>query len=139
MLRVVLDTNVLVAAVLSPTRTPAALVRALHAGEFDAVACPRLLAELRGVLARPAIAARVEPGAASGFADRFERAAIVVPDAAHVAALSPDPSDDYLLALASGGSAALLVTGDAHLGGLGITTPRVLSPAAFARYLDAVR
>ncbi|TLM80242.1 MAG: putative toxin-antitoxin system toxin component, PIN family [Actinobacteria bacterium] len=139
MLRVVLDTNVLVAAVLSPASTPASLVRALHAGEYDAIACPALLAELRGVLARPAIASRIEADAAASFADRFERTAILIPDPAEMPALSPDPSDDYLLALASGGSAALLVTGDAHLGGLGITTPRVLSPAAFARYLDAVR
>jgi len=138
-IRAVLDTNVYVAALLSRDGSPARLVRALGEGLFDAVVCPRLLDELRGVLHRPKIAERVDADTAERFIDWLRRVAITVPDPGVIRAISPDPDDDYLIALALIGRAEVIVSGDAHLLGLTDSKPRTLSPAAFATLVEGLR
>jgi putative PIN family toxin of toxin-antitoxin system len=138
-IRAVLDTNAYVAALLSAHGSPARLIGALGEGLFDAIVCPRLLDELWGVLHRPKIAARVDPTAADDFVRWLGRVAITVPDPGVVRAVSPDPGDDYLIALALIGHAEAIVSGDAHLLGLSGTAPRVLSPIAFAQFVEALR
>lgn len=139
MIRAVLDTNVYVAALLSRSGTPARLMRALGDGLFDAVACPRLLAELRGVLARPKIAEHVDAETAAAFVLWLERVAVSVPDPEIIQHVSPDPDDDYLLALALIGRAQVIVSGDAHLLELHDSTPRTISPAVFAELVEGLR
>lgn len=139
MIRAVLDTNVYVAALLSAHGSPARLVSALGEGLFDAIVCPHLLDELSGVLHRPKIAARLDPTVADDFVRWLGRVAITVPDPGVVRAVSPDPDDDYLIALALIGHAETIVSGDAHLLGLSGTAPQVLSPAAFAQFVEALR
>jgi hypothetical protein len=53
------------------------------------------------------------------------------------AALSPDPDDDYLLALAQATSTDYLISGDAHLTGLANPQPPVLTPRAFLDLLSS--
>lgn len=139
MIRAVLDTNVYVAALLSSAGAPARLVRALGDGLFDAIVCPRLLTELRGVLQRPKIAERVDMETASAVVRWLERVTIDVPDPDIIRSVSPDPDDDYLIALALIGRAQVIVSGDAHLLGLQDTTPRIVSPAVFADLVDGLR
>ncbi|MCL4078704.1 putative toxin-antitoxin system toxin component, PIN family [Coriobacteriia bacterium Es71-Z0120] len=131
MIRAVLDTNVLVAALLARDGAPAAIVRALHDGRFDFVACPALLDELARVPARPRIACRVEPGTAAAYVDWLRRICVLFPDPERVAHVSPDPDDDYLIALAEAAAAHVLVSGDHHLIDLAGALVRVLPPAAF--------
>jgi hypothetical protein len=138
-IRAVLDTNVYVAALLSSAGAPARLVRALGDGLFDAIVCPRLLTELRGVLQRPKIAERVDMETASAVVRWLERVTIDVPDPDIIRSVSPDPDDDYLIALALIGRAQVIVSGDAHLLGLQDTTPRIVSPAVFADLVDGLR
>ena len=45
--------------------------------------------------------------------------------------LTPDPGDDYLVALARSSHADLIVTGDRHLLDLTDAHPPVIGPAAF--------
>lgn len=139
MIRAVLDTNVYVAALLSRSGSPARLIRALGDGVFDAVVCPQLIEELRGVLHRPKIAEHIDSALADDFVHWLGRIAISVPDPVTVRPVSPDPNDDYLIALALVGRADVIVSGDAHLLGLSDSAPRTLSPAAFAELVDALR
>ena len=139
MIRAVVDTNVYVTALLSRTGSPARIIRALGEGLFDAIVCPRLLDELRGVLGRPKIAERVDTAVADDFVAWLERIAITVPDPGTVLAISPDPEDDYLIALALIGRAEVIVSGDAHLLALTGLTPRTLSPSTFADLVEALR
>ncbi len=139
MIRAVLDTNVYVAALLSRDGAPARLVRGLGDGLFDAIVCPRLLGELSGVLARPRIAQRIDSATAGDFVLWLERVAVAQPDPDEILPVSPDPNDDYLVALALSGRAQVIVPGDAHLLGLTGTNPRVLSPAAFATLIEGLR
>lgn len=56
---------------------------------------------------------------------------------AWVDALSPDPDDDYLIALARVAGADYLVSGDRHLLDLADPDPPVLTPRQFLRLLGS--
>lgn len=131
--RAVLDPNVLISAVLSPTGGPAALVARWLAGEFELVVSEALLAELRRALAYPKLRKRVSEEDAVAFLDLLGRTATMAEDPSRSPRRSRDPGDDYLLALAEA-SAAVLVTGDRDL--LDLTDVPVLSPAAFLETLS---
>jgi uncharacterized protein len=126
--RAVLDPNVLISALLSPSGSPAALVKRWLAGEFELVISPELLAELSRALAYPKLRSRIPTEDATDFIDLLNRAATTVEDPATSSQHSRDPGDDYLLALAEA-SSAVLVTGDQDL--LDLTELPILSPAAF--------
>jgi putative PIN family toxin of toxin-antitoxin system len=114
-LRVVLDPGVLVSAILSRGGPLAEALDRWRAGEFDLVVSPKLLGELEEVLLRPKFRASVSEGDARGYVDALAAEAILVVDPANVPALTDDPGDDYLVALARAASADVLVSGDAHL------------------------
>lgn len=139
MIRAILDTNVLVAALLSSDGAPARLLRSLEEGLFECVTCEHQFIELRGVLDRPKIARYVNGETASEFVAWLERVAVTVPDPVDIPAISPDPDDDYLVALARIGRASVIVSGDAHLFGLRLEEMRVLSPAAFGSLVESLR
>ena len=130
--RAVLDPNVLISALLSPSGSPAALVARWLAGEFELVVSEPLLAELRRALAYPKLRSRITEEEATAFVDLLGRTATRWEDPARSARRSRDPGDDYLLALAEA-SAAILVTGDQDL--FALADAPVLSPAAFLESL----
>jgi len=138
-IRVVIDTNVYVAALLSRDGAPARIIRALGDGLFDTVSCPALLAELEGVLVRPKISSRISSRDARDYVEWLKRVAIVEPDPEGVPPASADPDDDLVLALARESRAKAVVSGDEHLLDLERAEVRVLSPAAFAEFIEALR
>lgn len=129
-MRAVLDPNVLISALLSPRGAPARLLRAWRDGAFELLISPLLLTELERALAYPKLRKRISAEEAEAFVEWLRRSAILVEDPATMTPItSPDPGDDYLLALAVHARAGL-VSGDEHLLSLGTTLP-VHSPAAF--------
>jgi putative PIN family toxin of toxin-antitoxin system len=136
-LRAVLDTNVIVSAALSSTGSPAHLIRAVADGAFELVVSPALLDELGDVLARPRIKELMTPDEAAAILDTVGRLAREVPDAEGPSIRSPDPDDDYLIALAERERVAL-VTGDKGLLSLAGRIP-VFSPAEFLGLVRARR
>jgi hypothetical protein len=110
-LRLVVDTNVLVSALLSPESLPAQLVVLWRAGRFELLTSADQLDELMRVTRYPKIRERLPPSVAGRLINQLRELAIVVHRLPDVTA-SADPHDDYLLATASAGSAAFLVTGD---------------------------
>jgi putative PIN family toxin of toxin-antitoxin system len=109
MTRIVLDTNVLVAAAYNPGSASRRVVEACLKGERTAVLSPALRREYEFVLSR---AARGQP-----YRERLqqllEKAEVVLPDSAP-RVVPEDPDDDKLVAAARAAGAAL-VTNDAHL------------------------
>jgi putative PIN family toxin of toxin-antitoxin system len=78
----------------------------------------------------PKIRARLSPALAGRLVNRMRDLAIVVEKLPKVTR-SPDPDDNYLLALAEAGDAQLLVTGDKPLLALKRhKSTRIVSPAA---------
>lgn len=131
MYRAVLDPGVLVAALISKEGAPAGLLLAWLEGQFDLIASPSLLHELERVLLRPRFRRYVSEEEALGYVDLFRRMATLVPDQKSVPRLTPDPGDDYLVALARASQADMLVSGDAHLLGLASSGVRTVSPRVF--------
>jgi putative PIN family toxin of toxin-antitoxin system len=133
--RTVLDVNVLISAILSPTGTPARLLLAWQAGAFELIVSPALLDELRRALAYPKLRRLIPMTDAEAFVAWLAEAATLAPDPAGPPPVdSPDPGDAYLLSLAAAQKAAL-VSGDGHLLGLADGFP-VRTPASFLSMID---
>lgn len=131
-MRCVLDTNVLVAAVLSRSGAPAELVRLWLEGACDVVVSSLLLAELRRVLAYPKIRSRVSEAEAQAFLALVTEGATIVDEPVRPPSLrTADPNDDFVVAIAEG-ARAIIVSGDRRLLDMAGRLP-VRSPAEFCR------
>lgn len=134
-MRAVLDANVIISALLSPTGSPAVILQAWSDGRFELIVSPLLLAELERALAYPELRRRIAEDEAEAVVDWLRRAAALTPDPEVPPPVrSVDPGDDYLLALAASEN-ALLVSGDDHLLSLEGHAP-VSSPATFLLLLE---
>lgn len=117
-MRAVLDPNVIISALLSPSGTPARLLLAWLDGAFELVVSETLIAELERALAYPKLRDRIRAEDAAELIAVLSRSAATVEDPPEPApARSPDPDDDYLVSLAQAAS-AVLVSDDKHLLGL---------------------
>ena len=133
--RAVLDTNVLVSALISPGGGSARLLLELRSGAFELIVSPLLLAELRAVLGRDKFRRYVSEAEADAYVGLIRTEAAVRADPAPSReALSADPDDEYLVELARDAGADVLVTGDAHLLDLRAIIP-VMTPAEFLETL----
>jgi uncharacterized protein len=117
--RLVLDTNVLVSALLW-TGPPHELLRMACAGAALVVASPVIVEELRGVLARPKLAARLAELETSvgELVESLLHRLVLVEEGEIDAVIADDPDDDHVVACAVAGRARWIVSGDRHLLGL---------------------
>ena len=108
-MRIVLDTNVLVAGLLSPFNAPGEIVRMTSAGILQLCYDARILSEYTGVLRRPKFnlnASHVD--ALLGEIKAIGHSVVGVP----LKKPLPDRSDEPFLEVAVAGKAACLVTGN---------------------------
>jgi uncharacterized protein len=110
-MRVILDTNILISALLAQSGIPGAIYRAWADGAFTLLTCRRQLDELRSTLRKPLLAVRIRPHHAGRMVNELRRLAVLIDPLPYVRR-SPDPEDDFLLAAAEAGNADYLVTGD---------------------------
>ncbi len=137
-MRAVLDPNVIISAVLSPEGAPARAIQAWLRGEFEIVLSPALLEELERAFNYPKLRKRIEPEEADQIVEWLRSTATMAVDPDDPPAIrSPDPGDDYLIALAESERAAL-VSGDQHLLGLAENLP-IFSPVDFLGLLEKER
>jgi putative PIN family toxin of toxin-antitoxin system len=134
-MRVILDTNVLLGALISSHGPPDTIYRAWRAGRFDLVTSVAQLDELRRVSRYPKLRPILPPHRIGTMVNNMQRAIVLdglpaLPEAIDV----DDPDDAFLLAMAVGGEADYLVTGDLRAGLLqrgAIGHTRIVTPAAF--------
>jgi putative PIN family toxin of toxin-antitoxin system len=137
-MRIVLDANVLVSALISVKGTPARLLAYWQEGKFDVVVSPAMLQELERVLHYPRLQQQHHlPEEEIQRFLRFLRAqAIEVDPSEEIAIVERDPTDNRYLECALAGDAQYIVSGDGHLLGLkeyrGI---RILTPMEFVTLL----
>lgn len=136
-MRVVLDGNVLVSAVISKAGPPREIITAWIEGRFELIASPTLLRELRDVLIRPRFRRWVSEAAAVEFIDGITEDTEVIDDPPPLTGLTADPDDDYLIVLARAARADYLVSGDRHLLEVADPVPPILTPRQFLDLLDA--
>lgn len=110
-MRLVIDTNVLISGLFSSTSLPAHLLVLWREGRFELLTSAAQLDELMRVTRYPKIRERLAPALAGRLINEIRDLAVLVRDLPVVTA-SPDPDDNYLLAMASAGAADFLVTGD---------------------------
>jgi uncharacterized protein len=109
--RLVADTNILISALLAGNSLPAHLITLWREGHFDLLTSSDQLDELMRVTRYPKIRERLAPALAGRLINEIRDLAILLTELPAVTA-SPDPHDNYLLAMAVSGSADFLVTGD---------------------------
>jgi putative PIN family toxin of toxin-antitoxin system len=134
--RAVLDPNILIAALLSPSGAPAQIISRWLGGGFELVVSDALLSELERALAYPKLRRRIPADDAAEFVSLLRLAAILAPDPEAGTHRSADPGDDYLLALAEN-QRAVLVSGGQHLLELADDLPIQTARAFLDRLADA--
>ena len=110
-MRVVLDTNVLISALLVRESKPAQLLADWRRARFELLTCEMQLAEIREVTRRPALRTLIRPALAGELVNQLRSMARWI-DALPPIDRSPDPFDNFLLSMAQGGQADILVSGD---------------------------
>ncbi len=110
-MRVILDTNILLSGLISPSGIPARLIDAWLDRQFTLVSHAIQLDEMREVTRRDKIRALVRPFEAGRLVNQIAVIADM-PERLPPVERSRDPRDDFLLALCEAGKADWLVTGD---------------------------
>lgn len=131
-MRVVLDTNVLLSALISPHGPPDTIYRAWRAARFEIVTSMAQLDELRRASRYPKFKAILQPHRVGAMVNNLQRALVLehLPTDIETA----DPFDAFLLAMAVAGDADYLVTGDMRAGLLQrghIGRTRIVPPTLF--------
>jgi len=131
-MKIVLDTNVLVAGLLSPFGPCGEIVRMVSSGEvtlcFDAL----ILTEYSEVLYRPKFG--FDKNKVAAFLDHIEHRGQTVASSPLLHSL-PDPEDEAFLKAAIAGKAECLVTGNApHFPPKLCQGRKVLSPSGFLTF-----
>ncbi|MCC6167145.1 MAG: putative toxin-antitoxin system toxin component, PIN family [Caldilineaceae bacterium] len=133
-MRIALDTNVLVSALVAAQSAPAQILARCHSGELELVASPDSLAELRRVLHYPHIRQRLtySDEQIEGYMAYLEQTAALLSPTLTVRAVPDDADDDLFVALALEAQAPYLISGDKHLLSVGhYAGVTILKPAAF--------
>jgi uncharacterized protein len=117
MIRAVLDANVLVSALVSPSGIPAQVLRAWRDERFHLVASQAILLEIDRVLRYPKIRKRhgMSDTEIREWIDDLAHLAVLVSEQITVGAIIEDPADDRYLECALEGGAECIVSGDQHL------------------------
>lgn len=131
-MKIVLDTNVLVAGLLSPFGRCAEIVRMVSSGDLTLYFDPRILSEYEEVLHRPKFRFQIDKVVA--LLDYIEhRGHLVAPTV--LSDLLPDPDDQPSLEVAVAGKARCLVTGNqVHFPARKCQGIKVLSPSEFLSF-----
>lgn len=134
-MRVILDTNVLLGALISPHGPPDRIYRAWRRARFELVTSTEQLDELRRASRYPKLKSLLPAHRVGSMVNNLQRAIVLnaVPPLPEDLILN-DPNDAYLLAIALVSKAEYLVTGDRRagllqLGSMGRT--RIVTPATF--------
>lgn len=110
-MKVILDTNLLISALISPRGIPDRLYRAWRDGRFALVTSIEQLEEFRRATRYPRVRKYLAPAAAGAMHNDLRHLAEVVTDLPLID-MSPDPCDNFLLATAVVSNADFLATGD---------------------------
>jgi putative PIN family toxin of toxin-antitoxin system len=136
--KAVLDTNVLVSAVLSSTGPSARILQAWRRGDFQLVSSAPLLNELDAVLRRPRIRDRLgwTEQELTDFVNALAGSVILVKPERRIDVVA-DEADNRILEAAVEGEADYVITGDTDLLSIGGHEGiQIVAPGRFAAILS---
>ena len=117
MIKVVLDTNVVVSAYLVPAGKPAEILLLARKGKLNIFLSREIVDEIKQTLLSPKLKKihRNTPNQISLFIRAFSKVATVTPGKKSVDFIKDDPDDNKILACALEGRVDYIVSGDHHL------------------------
>ena len=118
-MKVVLDTNVLLSAILTPRSPPARLLQLSLEGKFQLLTSPKIMQELVRVIRYPKLTKLLKkrhltPKDLDNFLEKLSKIVTWTPGKLTVTAVPEDPADDMVLACAVEGEADFKI-GRAHV------------------------
>jgi putative PIN family toxin of toxin-antitoxin system len=136
MTRAVIDTDVLVSALINPRGTPAKVLSLWRDHRFVLLISESILDEVGRVLAQPRLQRRygLSPSRVTRLLRALRQFAVVVEGGPGIGGVVRDPEDQKFVDCAVAGRADYLVTGDDDLLSLGEHGgEQMISPAAFVQ------
>ena len=135
-MRIVLDTGILIALLITSDTPPALIYQAWRRKRFELVTSEWQLDEFRRVSRYPKLRRFLKPAEAGNLVNGLRLQATVL-ETLPTLELSPDPDDNPVLAMAEASQAQYLVTGDKEdllaLGAIGGT--RIVTARQFTKVL----
>ena len=119
-MRIVLDTNVMVSAILSPRSTSAQIIRLVLDGVVNLIISHDILDETLRVIRYPKLVKLMKKNSVAlkeveYVIDRLSAIAVVTPGKLTLNVIRDDPSDNKILACAVEGEVDFIISGDRHL------------------------
>jgi putative PIN family toxin of toxin-antitoxin system len=136
---VVLDTNVIVSAMLSLKGSPAEIIRRWEAEEFEVVTSPALISEFERVTTYSRVRKylKLSEEEIDALQKRLRVVATLVKPQFTLEVVRKDPADNRVLECAVAGGASYIVSGNTHLLELGEYQQIIITkPAAFLAVLS---
>ena len=134
--KVVIDTNVLVSAVISKDSSPADVVRLAILGEIENYTSEDILAEVERILNSEKVLQRISSKHKDDIIRIYRLISIKVSPKIRVNVIERDPSDNKFLETALEAKADFIITGDHHLLELReFRGVKILSPSDFLKLL----
>mgnify|MGYP006294584567 CR=1 FL=1 len=141
MLKVVLDTNIIVSATIDKKSIPNEVLRLWQNGKIKVILSPAIIEEMWHVLFRPNLQKYIK------YTDleikdlllELQESAILVNPTVKIKVVKKDPSDDKFIAAATTARADYIVSGDQHLLQLGAYNEiKIVSPKEFMEIFEDV-
>jgi len=114
-MRIVIDSNVFVSALLSPQGKPAVIIQRWHEQVFDLLVSPAILSEYRKVLQYKHIKRYLSEKEIDEILKDLSIFAVEIKPKIKINLIKDDPEDNKFLECAVGGKARFIVSGDNHL------------------------
>ena len=120
-MRVVLDTNQHISAIIRPNGHPAQIVKLWRIGLIELAISPFILQEFEAVVHRPRIQQKhnLTDADIAEYLDILRTFAVVVPGTITINVVRDDPDDNSIIACAIESKADMIISGDQHLLSLG--------------------
>ncbi len=136
MIRIVLDTNLFVSALLKPGSSPDIILRLVKDEKVLLLMSGSICLEISRVLTYPKIRKRLiaSDEELKNFVQLLSTVAIITPDTLNLPPLDADPDDTKYLVCAVEGHADFIISGDHHLTDLAMYRGiRIVTPGDFIR------
>jgi len=142
MTRIVIDTNILVSAILTPKGNPAKVLKLVLEGKLNLIISPAILEETQQVLRYPRLVKLMKKNKITmkevyDFLEKMSKVAVITPDQLKIDAIPDDPADNKILACGLEGEADYIISGNHHLTDLKIFQGiKIVNPADFLTIIN---
>jgi len=139
MFKIVLDTNVLVSALINPHGKPAQIINYVFANKIRLFTSPSIMEELERVLSYPKLMKRhgLNSEELKEFISDLLSIMSLIEEEKIIEVIMEDPSDDKYLSCAIDAKVDFIISGDIHLLNLGeYEGIRIVTPAQFLEIME---